>query len=322
MTFGRPTMISHPSEVQPPQSMDDEYLQDGADGVQPRSRESRLAFFVYSIKLFDILDDILSTLYLNKTGSDFPTGHGCSQPQQPLSAVMKLNSDLDRFFNGLPPHLRPGEKSSLDTGPISPRSPCFTLQANVLYCRFLYTRTLLLRPILLTAKKLLRDYRPNAEETSLEHHVVLKACSLCSKTAQLLINSLFDNLQSVFRCSGWYTVYFAFAAATVLICIRLSETPGTICTEEEFQISWDRVIAILRYHEPQIQSARRAVQILESFRHHQTNSAKVDSNFQQGFEDQVDFASLPLPMYNDEFGSINNAWFTQQILSLDFLDII
>lgn len=127
MTFGRPLMILHPSHVKYPQLIDDEYLLDEGEGSQPASHESRLGFFVETIKLFDILDDILSTVYLKDSEVD-------SQPgQQNISfAIMRLNSDLDTFFADLPPHLRPAHGQ--DWPGIS-RDSCFSLQANVLYTR-------------------------------------------------------------------------------------------------------------------------------------------------------------------------------------------
>jgi hypothetical protein len=63
MTFGRPTMISKQWNVQAPAMIDDEYLLMDGEGFQPTDVPSRMGLFVYSSKLFEILDEILSTFY-------------------------------------------------------------------------------------------------------------------------------------------------------------------------------------------------------------------------------------------------------------------
>ena len=118
------------------------------------------------------------------------------------------------------------------------------------------------------------------------------------------------------------TSLVVFAAATVLIGVRQFGSPDTTLTEAEFQYSWGRVLAILQYHEPQIQSARQGVQILEALIR-RIVEAKTRSDSLSCQNDYGDRSSPSLPLYRfEDFDSLSSAWFTQQITDLDFLDVI
>jgi hypothetical protein len=107
-----------------PELIDDEYLSETGEGKQPQGVPSRLAFFVYGMKLLDIRENFQS--HLLKTRSRTSSG-------QELGTVLDLVSDLDHFLDSLPPYLRTDHAYS---PPASGNEDCFKLQARVLKARY------------------------------------------------------------------------------------------------------------------------------------------------------------------------------------------
>jgi hypothetical protein len=114
MTFGRPAMISKSlaDAVPLPAIIEPESLsyQTNLTSFQPGTPTSMMAFFVHSLQLYSIINDILLELYMaddqgkQKDSHDF----ALEQPYQPfdMSAILKLDSDLMTWGRTLPPHLR------------------------------------------------------------------------------------------------------------------------------------------------------------------------------------------------------------------------
>ncbi|KAJ9653735.1 hypothetical protein H2198_007133 [Neophaeococcomyces mojaviensis] len=361
MTFGRPTMLTT-SEVRPPQLIDDEYLLISGESVQPPKHQSQLAFFTVSISLFEILSDVLSTIYPNDTAQGLSSPMNISQAWRSscLHNVMRLSSELDRFWSNIPQHLRTSDdQPCVNQSSIrNKRLATFNLQANVLYCRFLYTRLLLLRPLLFSACAESYGNRATGlvrfnDASSLESHVFVRACALCTNTATLLIDTLHTHMHSVLRNSVWYTVYFTFSAATVLLATRIcglgslfedsissfnfnvgdtsTNADGRLLSDESFQAAWAKTVAILDYHKDRIESAGRAVQVLEALSSKITAAAAAQHESTES--GNAPWLRENIPRWRQEvaaqewtaedFSSIDlsNAWFMQQITNLDFLEL-
>jgi hypothetical protein len=75
---------------------------------------------------------------------------------------------------------------------------------NADLCRYLYVRLLSLRPLLLMASK--REARPPMHNV-LGDEVIRVCCNSCVSTACRLIDTLFINLGTLYRSSGWHSVY-------------------------------------------------------------------------------------------------------------------
>lgn len=132
MTFGRPPTISQKtSGTDIPAMIDDEYLLQDGIGTQPPHVPSRMGLFVSSLRLFDILDEILSVCYLK------PVGVALSRNSSHLLVeTLRLNGALDDLYESLPTYLKLGddEDQSALSGPSH-----IILQINVLRCRFVKT---------------------------------------------------------------------------------------------------------------------------------------------------------------------------------------
>lgn len=74
--------------------------------------------------------------------------------------------------------------------------------------RFLLTRILLLRPLLLlsTSSTQLQALGGTGQET-LDRDIIYRCCELCVRTACLLVDALHKNLGTLYRSYGWHCVY-------------------------------------------------------------------------------------------------------------------
>lgn len=260
-------MLGHNSEVPIPEAIDDEYLAHRGVGAQPASVPSRLGLFVSSCRLFELLEEVLERFY--REGPSPKQANEAETAADIVGPVLDLNRRLDAFEESVPGYLR-----VFDHGSINGRNEDHVqLQQQVLYCRFLYVRLLSLRPLLLTATK--REQR-NSSKHTLDDEVTKSCCNRCVLTARRLIDTLYDNIGTLYRASGWHSVYFTFASAMVLLASWQSDDdhlPGPDVDERE--ASWVRCLAILDHYVEQIHSADHAVKILKTIKAQIWNASRA-----------------------------------------------
>lgn len=134
MTFGRPSMIPVHTKVALPMAIDDEYLTDDINCQQPQDRFCRMSFFINTLKLYDILGNILTVFYggSNEARTSIPFSDR-ARAEEDYQAVLRLDRALLDFQMELPPFL---QFRYLDAqGEPLPRDPIFLRQANVLHSR-------------------------------------------------------------------------------------------------------------------------------------------------------------------------------------------
>ncbi|APA14928.1 hypothetical protein sscle_13g096980 [Sclerotinia sclerotiorum 1980 UF-70] len=362
MTFGRPTMIRTGSwDVPEPAIIDDQYLSSDSQGVQQSGLHSRMYLFVYSLRLFDIMDEILSEFYVLQGGK---SGSNSSKNFDPwsvrdLASILTINAKLDDFRESVPKILKDVNLFTLGNNSLTPNQLHLTLQSKVLRSRFLLVRILLLRPVLLTSVSKEKSTLLAKAEPGLQKDLAIGVCTLCVKTAHLLVETVHENLNTEYRSSAWHTVYFAFAAATILLAAQLSPLiEANLSTDHSFEKSWTSCIKILEHHKVQIQSAERATTILKGLkekiqaRKPQEAAANSKGKLPRAnitgtpthSEAQIPYHQVPTPtdysaimngsIANGEIGidtismfdngmqidSMNDAWFTQQLSDLNWLD--
>ena len=135
MTFGRPAMISKASSeaVPLPAAVDEEYIlaTDDAESAQPADRPSMMAFYAKSLELYEIMNDVLLSLYkpLPDEGADgihdFFFNHANYEGER---TIFDLDRSLTRWTLSLPLHLR-------GASPLVTRNPIFCRQSIVLRAR-------------------------------------------------------------------------------------------------------------------------------------------------------------------------------------------
>ena len=135
-TFSRPATLPGSWKVQRPQVIDDEFLQHVGEGFQPPGLRSYFEGFVYSLSLFEILDDVLASIYhlLEDDNNDDHQNHGKIFATR-LANTLLLNSRLDNLIDRIPNHLRL-TNHILDVAGQTKRS--FQVQAETLQYRFVH----------------------------------------------------------------------------------------------------------------------------------------------------------------------------------------
>ncbi|KAI9644448.1 hypothetical protein NHQ30_006469 [Ciborinia camelliae] len=364
MTFGRPNMIRTGSwDVQEPAIIDDQYLSVDGQGVQPSGLYSRMYLFVYSLRLFDITDEILSEFYVLQGGKGGSNSAKSCDPWSvgDLASILTINAKLYEFRETVPQIFKDTNTFALGSDSFAPNQLHVMLQAKVLRSRFLLVRILLLRPVLMKSVTKENSAALEMAEPGLQKDLTIGVCTLCVKTAHLLVETIHENIDTEYRSSGWHTVYFAFAAATILLAAQLSPLiQGSLSTEHCFETSWKSCIKIIDHHKVQIQSASRAITILEALKekirakrppHTIINPENGNNLLIPNITDSTTYPSpqFPHPSGSDpaeyssmmnsgvpdggmsienismfdnsmQIDSMNDAWFTQQLSDLNWLD--
>ncbi|KAL5313451.1 hypothetical protein ACEPPN_019184 [Leptodophora sp. 'Broadleaf-Isolate-01'] len=321
-TFGRPTMLPDSSSVPLPLIVDDEYLLEDGEGTQPITLQCRIGSFVYTIQLLDILNEVLHSFYAEDDQAQTRTDGKYEERSMPdLYEMLRLDSKLDRFLEALPSNLK---LQSLLMSSDAPTGNCL-LQARVLYCRFLYTRLLLLRPVILSLARSASRKEP--------HSAIPDQNSLGRELAKRMA----QDKDSVYRCSAWWTIYFTFGAATVVLASQLcspQDVTGTLADD-----SLSLAMEIFNHYTPEVESATQANQVLEGLRKRLTNGEKkgADVSHQEVQPTQRPNESLhhdSEPVYypgassGEYYGQprtpdpLSEDWFSRQALNFDFQDYI
>ncbi|KAL1966635.1 hypothetical protein VTN77DRAFT_4046 [Rasamsonia byssochlamydoides] len=269
MTFGRPAMISKGSAqaVPLPATIDEEFMDSNSSEVrQPADRPSMMAFFSKSVELYEIMNDILLSLYMpvsDDCAEDMYGFYFSQESKEGERTIFELDRALTKWSRSLPPHLR---GSSADAA----KNPIFYRQSIVIRARFLYVRILLFRSILsryCTARDLQAEDPLTSLDDSFPQRVALQCAVICVKVAQELIELIFSNTPADGSVgplpAWWYNTLYVYAAATVLIAGRLRSTIVAEVTEAAISRSWNCALEILRRYQDCSSSARRCVAALE-----------------------------------------------------------
>lgn len=116
MAYGRPFMIPVSQHPALPQIIDDDLLSSEKPAVQPEDKPSHMAFFVHTLQLYEIMGDILNTVY---SGGDRRSIAGTTPEQEGgLNAVIRLQSALSSWERALPWFLKPSGLASISDNAI------------------------------------------------------------------------------------------------------------------------------------------------------------------------------------------------------------
>ncbi|KAJ5552045.1 hypothetical protein N7461_006743 [Penicillium sp. DV-2018c] len=270
MTFGRPAMISKASSgaVRLPAAVDDDYipLESSKEVSQPSNCPSMMAFYAKSLELYEIMNDVLLTLYN-------PVSDECSEDVHEFSfdnatgegerTIFQIDRSLTKWTRSLPPHLR-GDSSETSANPI------FCRQKIVLRARFLHVRMLLFRSTL-SKYCAVRDNTttgpPMSAYDSFPRRIALQCSVICVKTAQETIELIHNNVPADGTGgplpAWWYNILYVYTSATVLVAGRLCSEILAEVTENSIAQSWNCALEVLRKYQTYSTSARRCVAALE-----------------------------------------------------------
>ncbi|KAI3573491.1 fungal-specific transcription factor domain-containing protein [Fusarium oxysporum f. sp. albedinis] len=301
-TFGRPVLHCRPHAIPLPEPIDDEYLSEFDEGCQPENSPSRIAFFIYSMKLFDVLDEILHKFYSHRYQNLAQDGTVTSS--QYLSDVPRLCSELDQFVEGLPGHL----KADRDMGAVEDESAsCFHMQAMILKSRVLYVRLLLLRPSLLIETRRSVSNQPsinNNTTRSLQRSYLREINRLCVSTCHEVLEEVHRNLGSLRQTSAWHTLLFTFGAASTLLAASLCPDLEVNLDLDPAKTSWERALQIFEFHKSHVESAAKGIEALGRYRLRFSTFAKKDQSVASNDGQIAD----PIPF--DAASAVDESWLT------------
>jgi hypothetical protein len=87
--------------------IDDEFMLEEGEGSQPSDVPSDMCLFCYTTKLFDIMEEVLSTFYYRQNQLFCNGQHQLdAQTSERFSDVLKFEAKLNQFRDNLPSILR------------------------------------------------------------------------------------------------------------------------------------------------------------------------------------------------------------------------
>ncbi|KAE9372615.1 hypothetical protein N431DRAFT_439694 [Stipitochalara longipes BDJ] len=270
ISFERPPTLSRDSPISLPALIDDEYLSETGEGQQPPNLPSRLELFVYGLRLNNIREKLPMHKAQNvQTGKRTFSG-------QDIGTTLQLMTEIDRFVDTLPYHLRADHSSLEHTRSVLPAAGSdnrFELQARVLKARIMYARLSILRPFIVAeANRCISaaadDRRRSNASTNVTSKLYEDLCNLCVTIAHDTIEELHARLFTVYRSSPWHTLYFTFAAASVLVAATLCPSLEVDLDQDPCKASWDKALQIFAFHKAHVASAEKGIEALHKFRNY------------------------------------------------------
>ncbi|OAL44780.1 hypothetical protein IQ07DRAFT_684639 [Pyrenochaeta sp. DS3sAY3a] len=264
MTYGRPLMAT--VKITTKTQLFDEDFCTPEDLDQP----SAVGFFAQSIKLFEIIDEVLGGFYSDQLEMGFLGGELLATLLERSTAdnkwfILDIDRKLLEWEEKLPSHLRANE-AALGSG-ISRAVP---RQATILRQQYLHTRLLLLRPILSAylSSEGVRFSGGASIRSSLADKIAEQFSVTCVKTAQEMIEIGYSERPRNPELVGitdarWHNVLFIYSAATVLIAAKLSPSILSKIPEHSVSKSWSRANDVLTSFQVFNPTVQRLVEALE-----------------------------------------------------------
>ncbi|OAA59953.1 Fungal specific transcription factor [Cordyceps fumosorosea ARSEF 2679] len=243
LTHGRPAMISAElASCVPLPTIAEETTQIPDDSTD-------VAFFVKSVELYEITQQLVERLYSTPTGRTQrmkPSQRAVSD----LANIVQIDGDMSEWENSLPKQLQQHTLGTIAARP-----------SIILRLRFLHARILLLRPILSLVCLPHATTESDTERLSNRLH---KQCALeCVATARATIRIFFDHQVSDGTVgllpAWWYRLYYLFSASTVLIAAKLRPD---VFPADDINESWEQAIHVFETLQHVSQSAQKCVTAL------------------------------------------------------------
>ncbi|CAH0046917.1 unnamed protein product [Clonostachys solani] len=280
------------SEPSPPEKTD-----------QGDSDTSSTMFFIHAIKLNQILNRILRQVYgSSKKLAECNWSHDNEEPYlaQQLASIIVLDQELDRFKAELPDSLSISKNAST-----SYDYDMLAHQRHVLHTRFLHIRSLLYRPLLVQLyRKIKAEGKASWHKTSPNtlNRAFVEKCSLaCIGTAQALINHISTTSGAIHGGSPWFTSYYMYHAAMVIILADICYSDLHYPNHDSFHKSWqmcqDFFSRMLEYDSEASQYFRGLEHISRSIgsmhESSEDNEAALDSGSLQQWHQEFTFYNVP-----------------------------
>ena len=264
MTFGRSAMITSQASTSVPLPIPhlDSPTCDCSLECLSRSSTTEYHFFVETLKLYNLMNETLTTMYssdANGATSEDPNvvyfGHlGANS----VGSLLEIDHKLSCWHRDLPIHLRQNAASN--------GSPIHQRQKNVLFLRYSHVKILLFRPILARycSQGATQDDSLIDLQDCLTANIALQFSVACIKAAfgaidcfaaalyGREISSIDDTLPA-----WWYSIFYVYTAATVLVAARLKASLLEEVTEQAVSNAWNTAMTILDQYQAFSKLAKR-----------------------------------------------------------------
>ena len=201
------------------------------------------AFFTHSYQLFDILHEILTSLY--REGSKGSLG------LEMLSHISRLERELDRWTRALPN----------DLSLLSP-SPSLS-QAHFLRQRYLQVLMILLRPGLSSIIKSTYSLERDLEEAT-TWYCASRCIEAATEMADISILQSQADAQGTSVAPWWYNVQFCYNAGASLLAARLSGKIAEKLGTQRLDESLGKCITTLKSYGSRCPTASRCLSAFSS----------------------------------------------------------
>ncbi|GAQ36257.1 transcription factor [Aspergillus tubingensis] len=262
MTHGRPSMTSHLAPIPLP-------FATGKD--VPLT----MGFYVATIKLYRILDRILSDVY-NMWRGRFNEETKKSTPwsEGNFDSLLELERQLQSFKDTLPPYLSWSASSCPECH--LEESDIIERQRNILRSRYHYIRLLLYRPIFTQvcsdytspqhSHQSRKDKHPawKDAESTLQSCIVDKCAATCVSTATELIHLIYETYSTPYTDAWWYNGFYTSTCALVLIMAHSVPSLSDSIDFVRVQEAWEKCEKILAHMGTFSQSARTSLRFLQA----------------------------------------------------------
>ncbi|KAK0767090.1 hypothetical protein N5P37_000823 [Trichoderma harzianum] len=242
MTMGRPAQLGIEHNVPLPLAIDDEYLSPTrCDCRQPDSIVSRNQYLVESLKLVQVLSQVLSTMY-NATRNEeqkVSSGVPISTMRAKLMDMLQIEASLDNFESSLHPSLKWDVYCSSMAA-----NDVFVRQSNVLHARLLHLKLLLHRPALSLYCSPKGNSGPSSEITSglnrFPNPYPADSAVACVKAACGLIDVIDRAVASGSGGAWWYCVFYLISASLVLAFAESRDELVTRLKVNTLDLAWSK----------------------------------------------------------------------------------
>lgn len=269
MTFGRSAMITSKASVAVPLPLphpENIQCQCHATYITDSSTVD-FHFFIETLGLYRLMNETLNTLYssdsMEDDGDNLSVVYFGSLGAKAVGSLLEVDHRLSCWYRGLPIHLR--------LGPESMQVSSHERHRIVLYIRYTHVKILLFRPILARycSAKTLHGVIATSVTDSLPNKIALQFSVACIRAAlntigcfdQALSGKDIGHVDDLLP-AWWYSIFYVYTAATVLVAARLSPSILAEVTELAVSEAWDKAIHILSRYQAYTNLARRCATAL------------------------------------------------------------
>ena len=290
MIYGQPTII-HPTTARgvphPSPHPDESVYTCCKEGSQLREQpENDYHFFIESIKLFELIEEFLSTSRRTEVaGSNNEDPYAAILGRAGVHAIysmLQAEGHLWLWDHRLPTHLQKHFKTE--------KSATHFRQSNHLWARSHHFRMLMFRPVLLRlcSRRDSQDFKEL--KGTLLWDLAFRGSINCVETAMEIINFFRSQVQK--RTSAqldsllpawWYNTFYIYSAAWVVVAAMLQPAIMEAMTKLSLLNAYNSAVALLHGFEPWDPSVERYVTALNSiFECTNPKDQRIQTPSQQG----------------------------------------